>query len=546
MNDGPRAQGGEVPTSTGAKPSIAEVAAWLRRAAEQRDVVEDLRPLARQAPATPAADEAEENGEEEPSADAEATTGGGPPPDAPAPPGDSTGSTVADPPDLDGLPDTTAESSATSVEPDEPDDEPVARGADPDDEPSSVEARADDQSATGDIEVGPERPTDQPEAPSDRVDEPQPGEQERPSGSAAEAVEAHPEPGQDPGDVAERTESSTTTVAPDEAPDGIDLDLREPSEPEPEPAGGPVADDDLEVSNHARRPFGIGRSGAVETPTHDDDREREAPAGEAAAAPTNGAGAQTAGPPAHEVEATTTAEPLPAVEPLVEDDLRLTPDAGDAKAAAVKPEPAAADPDPGTGHETSASKREEPAPASAASGSESMFDLDLVELAARARAAGERAQPTPRPDLVAPRRAAGRTRVHEPAATVTEVADRDRVDEATPAPRRLPWVDEDEHADIAEDEDPDHEADGGTAAKTPSKARAATVAVATAALQRRRAKTKRYPRGQLKERIGVLRRVRAMLGVVVLTVVLGVAAGAAIGAFLVFVAFALRSAITTG
>ncbi len=41
-------------------------------------------------------------------------------------------------------------------------------------------------------------------------------------------------------------------------------------------------------------------------------------------------------------------------------------------------------------------------------------------------------------------------------------------------------------------------------------------------------------------------RVRAMLGVVLLTVVLGVAAGAAIGAFLVFAAFAIRGAITTG
>ena len=36
-----------------------------------------------------------------------------------------------------------------------------------------------------------------------------------------------------------------------------------------------------------------------------------------------------------------------------------------------------------------------------------------------------------------------------------------------------------------------------------------------------------------------------MLGVVVLTVVLGVAAGAAIGAFLLFLAFAIRGAITS-
>ncbi len=55
-----------------------------------------------------------------------------------------------------------------------------------------------------------------------------------------------------------------------------------------------------------------------------------------------------------------------------------------------------------------------------------------------------------------------------------------------------------------------------------------------------------YPRGQLKERIGILRRIRAMLGVVVVTVLLGVAAGAAIGAFLLFLVFAIRNAITSG
>ena len=72
------------------------------------------------------------------------------------------------------------------------------------------------------------------------------------------------------------------------------------------------------------------------------------------------------------------------------------------------------------------------------------------------------------------------------------------------------------------------------------------VATAVAQLRRRHAaKRKRYPRGQLKERIGILQRVRAMLGVVLLTVILGVAAGAAIGAFLFFVAFAIRSAITS-
>jgi len=70
-------------------------------------------------------------------------------------------------------------------------------------------------------------------------------------------------------------------------------------------------------------------------------------------------------------------------------------------------------------------------------------------------------------------------------------------------------------------------------------------AASVAGLRPSRAKRVSYPRGQLKERIGFLRRVRAMLGVVVLTVVLGVAAGAAIGAFLLFLAFAVRNAITS-
>ena len=94
--------------------------------------------------------------------------------------------------------------------------------------------------------------------------------------------------------------------------------------------------------------------------------------------------------------------------------------------------------------------------------------------------------------------------------------------------------------DVEMDVDDD---DADAAEPTPQ----SPVATALAELrQRRAAKRKRYPRGQLKERIGILQRVRAMLGVVLLTVILGVAAGAAIGAFLFFVAFAIRSAITSG
>lgn len=69
---------------------------------------------------------------------------------------------------------------------------------------------------------------------------------------------------------------------------------------------------------------------------------------------------------------------------------------------------------------------------------------------------------------------------------------------------------------------------------------------AAAAKGSRRPIRSRYPRGQLRERIGVLRRIRAMLGVIVVTVVLGIAAGAAVGAFFLFLTFAIRSAINSG
>jgi len=44
----------------------------------------------------------------------------------------------------------------------------------------------------------------------------------------------------------------------------------------------------------------------------------------------------------------------------------------------------------------------------------------------------------------------------------------------------------------------------------------------------------------------MLPRIRAMLGVVVVTALLGIAAGAAIGAFFLFLAFAVRNAISAG
>ena len=70
MTDAPRAQG-EGNAEAGTKPSIAEVAAWLRRAAEQRDSIEDLRPAPRPTAAPPPSGPTDRDGHRGPSGPAE-------------------------------------------------------------------------------------------------------------------------------------------------------------------------------------------------------------------------------------------------------------------------------------------------------------------------------------------------------------------------------------------------------------------------------------------------------------------------------------------
>ena len=84
---------------------------------------------------------------------------------------------------------------------------------------------------------------------------------------------------------------------------------------------------------------------------------------------------------------------------------------------------------------------------------------------------------------------------------------------------------------MAEGDEEVEEADGETAkpAKKP-KARRPKV---------------RYPRGELKERIGFLRRVRAIIGIAVVAVLLGICLAALIGGALVFFFLVGRSAITS-
>ncbi len=114
---------------------------------------------------------------------------------------------------------------------------------------------------------------------------------------------------------------------------------------------------------------------------------------------------------------------------------------------------------------------------------------------------------------------------------------------AKPAP--LVWGDATQAFDLSRDEDAeDAETDSTEADTAAGRPQGKAYAPVQAAARTRPAKRPSYPRGQLREPIGILRRIRAMLGIVVVTVLLGVAAGTAVGAFIFFLAFAIRDAIT--
>ncbi len=208
--------------------------------------------------------------------------------------------------------------------------------------------------------------------------------------------------------------------------------------------------------------------------------------------------------------------------------------------------PAAESPDPEADeHPLGAAEVTEPAgepeglmASARGSSSASLFDLDLAELAARARAGGEEPPPLPVPSPSVGTESVEARSANPATAGEDAPGQAAAFDEADPDGESVG----DDRGLVAGDVQMDDQ----TAEEAPKERTAATVATgAVAALLRKRGTRRRYPRGQLKERIGILRRIRAMLGVVVLTVILGVAAGAAIGAFLVFLAFALRSAVTS-
>ncbi len=217
-------------------------------------------------------------------------------------------------------------------------------------------------------------------------------------------------------------------------------------------------------------------------------------------------------------------------------------------------------------------------------GSAALFELDLAKLAERARASARReAAPRPEPDAVAapdpgldpfpsrdpfvapdpfpgpfppstPPSAPPSESTSAPLpdrfadpfpdlVTASSAVDDEPGQQVAPASEPLVRGDATQAFDLSRDEeDQDEAVSTEVAAASPE---GEVVAPVRAAPRTRRAERPAYPRGQLREPIGILRRVRAMLGILLVTVLLGVAAGTAVGAFIFFLAFAVRSAITS-
>ncbi|HEV8116460.1 MAG TPA: hypothetical protein VGP53_09495 [Acidimicrobiales bacterium] len=180
--------------------------------------------------------------------------------------------------------------------------------------------------------------------------------------------------------------------------------------------------------------------------------------------------------------------------------------------------------------------------------SAALFELDLAKLAERARASalreavpaseplppsapGPDPTPAPPPDLFP-----------EPV-TAPSAAEDEPGQLVAPGPAPLVWGDATQAFDLSRDEE-DAETDSTEADTAAGRPQGKAYAPVQAPARTWPAKRPRYPRGQLREPIGILRRIRAMLGIVVVTVLLGVAAGTAVGAFIFFLAFAVRDAIT--
>ena len=366
------------------------------------------------------------------------------------------------------------------------------------------------------------------------------------------------------GDVGDGPGDAPTTAPPPDPPgNGDDRDADSPTPP-PEGASGLSTDADLSPARSVSQDAEAAPDDEAERQERvDPERPHEAAPSDARAdfgapEPTKGllvdAPRHDEEPPEHAgaAPAKDLSEP-PLADPPVEVEVRSSglgqppdpteagpgaaPDGEDLREAAPPPaEPAGAPPaDPGSGQQP---------PAVGGTTAISLFDLDLVELANRARASA-------RQDLAAQSAEADR---EGSAASVVGGPSIEAARAEPPAQDESTIAFDLRHDDDLEDDRPleletttaTDGADGADGAdESDSSEGTDEDDQAPVAARRHRPTRTRYPRGQLREPIGILRRIRAMLGVVVVTVVLGIAAGAAFGAVLLFLAFAVRNAITS-
>lgn len=489
MTDGPtdREQGGGRPI--GPKPSIAQVAAWLRRAAEDGEGIEDLSSTTEPGPA--AGGPAGEHG-----------VSHEPPPGLGPEAGEGRDAAPADSATEETKDEQAAAAEPASSPPPSGDREPAPPAAE-----TASEAAASPGPATA-IWALP--------APDDGPTEPPGSEPDGPR--AQEDSSAH-----EAGGLAAATASpiSHEPAEAEEAP----AEAEGVSTPPPPPAE-PV-----------RQLWDLGTAVGTGKGLPPTDPWMTRPAGPSGGSPREPLGA---GETAAEAAASAASE---------------APEALNAQGA-EKPVGAAVT---STSHVTDAAapgdsedEPTDPQPVSPAAGTASLFDLDLAELAARARASAAIGGPV----KGQPPRAA--RPIEAPAPIELEPVPDDAEPSQDPssapspsptAPVRQPLIAASTALDLSKETSTEPEAGDVELGDTPVADAPAEKAAPprTFRLPRTfRSQRTHYPRGQLRERIGLLRRVRALLGVVVVTVLLGVAAGAAIGAFLLFLAFAVRGAITTG
>lgn len=519
MTDGPTARGDEAGSSIGPKPSIAEVAAWLRRAADEGEGTEDLSPTPGpgaepagpprgEGPADEGAADEGAVAEEQPSGlepdVAEPVREAGAPPDSTVPEVEDSETALpeqpASPPPAD---DTSLMAAPAGTDP------PAVPSADPPAWRWAVAVPEDRPIDGPSAEAGGDVPEAKGDASAATVDAPE--------AEAAQDSEAHPSPGEPIPRPDDR--GSPERTGPDLAPTDLGTPTPTPTADPPDDSGSvlesarPDTHDDREVAD----PVVTGGSGGPGTP------------GAAAAAIDSV--------PASEDAPTPPRSTSPSRVPTSLFDLDLAELAARARASAASGAPVKGQPPKiRTPIELPAPTGPEPVP----------YDVGAEPRPEPLAGPDRSGSPAPRHPLIA-----ASTALDLSKETASETVPNETVPNETVSNETVP----DEtvsggavSGDVEMDEstvadDPAETAAPARSLRLPSNLHWPTGLRLPSSLQSQRT---RYPRGQLQERIGILRRVRAMLGVVVVTVLLGVAAGAAIGAFLLFLAFAVRGAIISG